>query len=68
MRVFQRPRDNKSYPGGNSSDTGGHRQGITNLPGLYLLGLPFLSNMSSSFLSGVGDDAARLADHFAVHR
>src|SRR4051794_14770684 len=23
MRVFQRPRDGKSYPGGNSSDTGG---------------------------------------------
>jgi len=23
MRVFQRPRDDKSYPGGNSSDTGG---------------------------------------------
>jgi putative flavoprotein involved in K+ transport len=44
-----------------------HRQGITDVPGLYLLGLPFLSNMSSSFLSGVGDDAARLADHIVAH-
>jgi putative flavoprotein involved in K+ transport len=32
------------------------------LPGLYFLGLPWLSRMSSSFLSGVADDAARLAD------
>jgi putative flavoprotein involved in K+ transport len=44
-----------------------HRQGITDTPGLYLLGLPFLSNMTSSFLSGVGDDAARLADHIVAH-
>lgn len=40
-----------------------HRHGVTEIPGLYFLGLQWLSRMSSSFLSGVGDDAARLADH-----
>jgi len=40
-----------------------HRHGIAALPGLYFLGLQWLSKMNSSFLSGVGDDAARLADH-----
>jgi putative flavoprotein involved in K+ transport len=40
-----------------------HRNGISAVPGLYFLGLPWLSKMNSSFLSGVGDDAAVLADH-----
>jgi len=40
-----------------------HDGGIAPVPGLYFLGLPWLSKMSSSFLSGVGDDAARLAEH-----
>ncbi|MEO6783203.1 MAG: NAD(P)-binding domain-containing protein [Bradyrhizobium sp.] len=40
-----------------------HRRGVTDVAGLYFLGLPWLSNMNSSFLSGVGDDAARVADH-----
>jgi putative flavoprotein involved in K+ transport len=39
-----------------------HRHGIADVPGLYFLGLQWLSKMTSSFLSGVGDDAARLAD------
>jgi len=38
-----------------------HRGGISDVPGLYFIGLPWLSKMNSSFLSGVGDDAARLA-------
>ena len=38
-----------------------HRLGVTEVPGLYFLGLPFLSKLSSVFLFGVGDDAARLA-------
>jgi putative flavoprotein involved in K+ transport len=42
-----------------------HRAGITDIPGLYFLGLQWQSKMSSSFLSGVGDDAADLADHIA---
>ena len=45
-----------------------HRAGITAVPGLYFLGLQWLSRMSSSFLSGVGDDAAVLADHIAARR
>ena len=36
------------------------------MPGLYFLGLQWLSKMNSSFLAGVGDDAARLADHIAA--
>jgi len=46
-------------------DAGGapiHDQGVAPLPGIYFVGLPWLSKMNSSFLSGVGDDAARLAD------
>jgi putative flavoprotein involved in K+ transport len=39
-----------------------HDRGITRLHGIYFLGLPWLSKMNSSFLSGVADDAARLAD------
>jgi putative flavoprotein involved in K+ transport len=39
-----------------------HDKGVGPLPGIYFLGLPWLSRMSSSFLSGIGDDAARLAD------
>jgi putative flavoprotein involved in K+ transport len=40
-----------------------HSKGITAVPGLYFLGLQWLASIYSSFLSGVGDDAARLADH-----
>ena len=43
-----------------------HRGGITDVPGLYFLGLQWLSKLNSSFLSGVGDDAAVLADHIAA--
>jgi len=42
-----------------------HRAGVTEAPGLYFLGLQWLSKMHSAFLSGVGDDAAVLADHIA---
>jgi len=38
------------------------------VPGLYFLGLQWLSKMNSSFLSGVGDDAAVLADHILGRR
>jgi putative flavoprotein involved in K+ transport len=40
-----------------------HDRGIAPIQGLYFLGLPWLSKMNSSFLNGVGDDAARLAEH-----
>jgi putative flavoprotein involved in K+ transport len=42
-----------------------HRRGITEIAGLYFLGLPWLTNANSSFLSGVGEDATVLADHIA---
>lgn len=38
-----------------------HDRGVAPVPGIYFLGLPWLSKMNSSFLSGVADDAARLA-------
>lgn len=43
-----------------------HHHGVSEVPGLYFLGLQWLSKMKSSFLSGVGDDAAALADHIAA--
>jgi putative flavoprotein involved in K+ transport len=43
-----------------------HRCGITAVPGMYFLGLQWLSRLNSSLLSGVGDDAALLADHIAA--
>jgi putative flavoprotein involved in K+ transport len=45
-----------------------HRGGISAATGLYFLGLQWLSRMSSSFMSGVGDDATVLADHIAARR
>jgi putative flavoprotein involved in K+ transport len=45
-----------------------HRNGISAVPGLYFLGLQWLSKMNSSFLSGVGDDAEVLADHILARR
>jgi putative flavoprotein involved in K+ transport len=43
-----------------------HRGGVTGVPGLYFLGLQWLSKMYSAFLSGVGDDAAVLAEHISA--
>jgi putative flavoprotein involved in K+ transport len=40
-----------------------HHQGISTVPGLYFLGLPWLSRRASPFIFGVWDDAARVADH-----
>ena len=45
-----------------------HRNGVAEVPGLYFIGLQWLSKMSSSFMSGVGADAARLADHITARR
>ena len=47
-------------------DTAGeivHRGGVTPMPGLYVLGLPFMRRRKSSFLDGVGADAEILAQH-----
>jgi putative flavoprotein involved in K+ transport len=42
------------------------RRGITEVPGLYVLGLPLLSRRAVSFIFGVEQDAARLAEHIAA--
>lgn len=39
-----------------------HNKGVTAQPGLYFIGLNFLSKLASSFLLGVAEDAERLAD------
>ncbi len=43
-----------------------HRRGVTEVRGLYFLGLPWLSKRTSSFISGVGHDAAWLAGYIAA--
>ena len=43
-----------------------HRRGVTDVPGMYFLGLSWLSRRASSFIFGVEHDAAYLADHIAA--
>jgi putative flavoprotein involved in K+ transport len=38
-----------------------HRRGVTDTAGLYFLGLPWLHKRKSTFLAGVGEDAAHIA-------
>jgi putative flavoprotein involved in K+ transport len=45
-----------------------HQGGVTPVPGLYVLGLPFLRRRKSSWLDGVGDDARDLAGRIAARR
>jgi putative flavoprotein involved in K+ transport len=42
-----------------------HKRGITRVPGVYFLGLPWLHKFKSSFLHGVGEDAEYLAAQIA---
>ncbi len=44
-----------------------HDGGVCALPGLYLLGLPFLRRRKSSFIDGVGQDASELASHLHAY-
>ena len=39
------------------------KRGVTEFPGLYFIGLPFLHTMSSGLLVGVGNDTAYVAEH-----
>lgn len=39
------------------------RRGVTDYPGLYFVGLPWLHTAASGLLAGVGDDAAYIASH-----
>jgi putative flavoprotein involved in K+ transport len=43
-----------------------HDRGVSTVPGLYFLGLPWLSRRASSFIWGVWQDAKYLADHIAA--
>ena len=43
-----------------------HRRGVTSVPGVYFLGLALLYKIKSSFLWGVGEDAAYLAQDIAA--
>jgi len=45
-----------------------HQRGIAPERGVYFIGLPWLSNRSSSFIWGVWHDAKRIADHIATQR
>jgi putative flavoprotein involved in K+ transport len=45
-----------------------HRRGVTAEPGVYFLGLPWLSRRGSSFIWGVWHDAKFLADQIAIQR
>jgi putative flavoprotein involved in K+ transport len=44
-----------------------HERGVSVVPGLYFLGLPWLSCRASSFIWGVWRDASYLADHIAIN-
>lgn len=41
------------------------RDGITDFPGLYFIGMPFVSKMKSGLFLGVGEDATRISSHIA---
>jgi putative flavoprotein involved in K+ transport len=44
-----------------------HRRGITDAPGLYFLGFPWLSKRKSGILYGVTEDAERVVEHLGKH-
>ncbi|WP_432970048.1 flavin-containing monooxygenase [Dactylosporangium sp. CA-233914] len=45
-----------------------HRRGISSEPGVYFVGLPWLSRRGSSFIWGVWHDAKHIAGHIATQR
>ncbi len=45
-----------------------HQRGVSSEPGIYFLGLPWLSRRASSFIWGVWHDAKFLADQIATQR
>jgi putative flavoprotein involved in K+ transport len=45
-----------------------HQRGVTEQPGLYAVGLPWLYSEPSSVFAGVGADAAHIVDHLVKHR
>ena len=45
-----------------------HQRGVSAEPGVYFIGLPWLSRRGSAFIWGVGHDARHVADHIATQR
>ncbi|TAM68518.1 MAG: FAD-dependent oxidoreductase [Microbacteriaceae bacterium] len=45
-----------------------HQRGVSDEPGVYFLGLPWLSRRGSSFIWGVWYDAKYLAEHITIQR
>jgi putative flavoprotein involved in K+ transport len=52
--------DGKGYPG--------HDRGVTAVPGLYFLGLPWLHTWGSGRFSGIARDANYLADYIVARK
>jgi putative flavoprotein involved in K+ transport len=44
-----------------------HDGGVTDAPGLYLIGMPFLRRRKSSLIDGAGPDARDLSTHLAAY-
>ncbi|HYJ09587.1 MAG TPA: alpha/beta fold hydrolase [Polyangiaceae bacterium] len=44
-----------------------HVRGVTEQPGLYVVGLPWLYSEPSSVFAGVGDDARYVVEHLVAH-
>ena len=45
-----------------------HQRGVSSEPGVYFVGLPWLSRRGSTFIWGVWHDARHIADHIATQR
>ncbi len=45
-----------------------HQRGVSAEPGVYFVGLPWLSRRGSTFIWGVWHDAKHIADHIATQR
>ena len=45
-----------------------HRRGVSDVPGVYFLGLPWQSRRGSSFIWGVWHDAAFVASQIGIQR
>ena len=45
-----------------------HRRGVTDVPGLYFLGLSWQHTRGSALLGFIDDDASHIADHIAADR
>ena len=57
-----------SIPGTVQDGRVSHHRGVTDIPGLYFLGLSWQHTRGSALLGFVNDDATYLADHIAAHR